>query len=269
MGARGPARGATVVGRTGARVPQVERHPAGWELGTVEIELTDEGKSDPLFADVPGRFRVHTTHEDQVVAPPPGATVLARNDHSPFQALAVGDSVRTVQFHPEVDEPIARDFVDRRRHLVDRPPVVVAAWAAAAALVAAALLLVWRAAPSSRGGEGSAMASSRTELDIEGRAVAVAEAGADLSWRVAPDGDTDVRQTRGSVFYRVSTGGAFEVHTPGGRVNVTGTCFTVEILPMRTWMKNHAAGLAVGAAVGAAGPVGPARALGGGPGGRA
>jgi GMP synthase (glutamine-hydrolysing) len=103
---------------------RIERHPAGWELGTVQIELTDEGRNDPLFAGFPTRFLVHTTHEDQVVAPPPGAVLLARNDHTPCQALAFGGSCRTVQFHPEVGRAIAEDFVARRRHLLDRPSVV-------------------------------------------------------------------------------------------------------------------------------------------------
>ncbi|MGH7572409.1 MAG: glutamine amidotransferase-related protein [Gemmatimonadota bacterium] len=106
---------------------RVERHPAGWELGTVEIELTEAGRSDPLFAGYPARFLVQTTHEDQVVEAPPEAALLARNDHSPFQALAIGSACRTVQFHPEVDAPIARDFVDRRRHLIERPPSVAEA----------------------------------------------------------------------------------------------------------------------------------------------
>ena len=103
---------------------RVERHPGGWELGTVGIELTPEGRADRLFQGFPRRFQVHTTHEDQVVEPPAGVVVLARNDHSHFQALAVGPACRTVQFHPEVDVPIARDFVDRRRHLIDREPTV-------------------------------------------------------------------------------------------------------------------------------------------------
>lgn len=103
---------------------RVERHPGGWELGTVGIELTPAGRADRLFQGFPRRFQVHTTHEDQVVEPPDGAVVLARNAHSPFQALAVGPACRTVQFHPEVDVPIARDFVDRRRHLIDREPAV-------------------------------------------------------------------------------------------------------------------------------------------------
>ena len=100
---------------------RVERHPAGWEIGTVEVELTEEGRTDPLFEGFPPRFQVQTTHEDQVVALPPGAVLLARNDHSPCQALALGESCRTVQFHPEVGRAIAEDFVDRRRPLLDRP----------------------------------------------------------------------------------------------------------------------------------------------------
>jgi GMP synthase (glutamine-hydrolysing) len=103
---------------------RVERHPGGWEMGTVEVELTDAGRSDPLFAGFPARFQVQTTHEDQVVEAPPEAILLAWNDHSPIQALAIGPACRTVQFHPEVDAPIARDFVDRRGHLIDRAPAV-------------------------------------------------------------------------------------------------------------------------------------------------
>lgn len=109
---------------------RVERHPAGWEIGTVTVELTDQGRADPLFEGLPSRFLVQTTHEDQVVELPPGAVLLARNDHTACQALAVGASCRTVQFHPEVGRAIAEDFVARRRHLLDRPAVVdEAPWA--------------------------------------------------------------------------------------------------------------------------------------------
>lgn len=129
---------------------------------------------------------------------------------------------------------------------------VVVAIAAAAALAAAALVLFWVRAPVGAAREGSAVATSRTALQIGERAVAVAEAGADLSWNVEVDGDAAVRQSGGAVFYRVNAGGTFEVQTPAGRVDVTGTCFTVEIVPMREWMKEHRGGVAVGTALGAA-----------------
>lgn len=103
---------------------RVVRHPQGWELGTVDVELTEAGREDRLFAGLPDRFRVQATHEDAVEAPGEGATVLAGNAHTRVQALAVGPAARGVQFHPEVTPPIERDFVDRRRHLVPDPPAV-------------------------------------------------------------------------------------------------------------------------------------------------
>ena len=103
---------------------RVERHPGGWEIGTTDVELTEAGSEDPLFAGLPDRFRVHTTHEDYVALLPPDATLLAVNSHTEVQAIAVGPLVRGVQFHPEVTEEIARDFVARRRHLLDTDPEV-------------------------------------------------------------------------------------------------------------------------------------------------
>lgn len=105
---------------------RIEKHPGGWELGTTEVELTAAGREDPLFAGLPGRFRVQTTHEDYAALLPPDATLLAVNAHTEAQAIAIGPTVRGVQFHPEVTEEIARDFVDRRRHLVAREPAVEA-----------------------------------------------------------------------------------------------------------------------------------------------
>jgi GMP synthase (glutamine-hydrolysing) len=103
---------------------RVERHPGGWEIGTTDVELTGAGREDPLFAGLPHRFRVQTTHEDYVALLPPDATLLAVNSHTEVQAIAVGPLVRGVQFHPEVTEEIARDFVARRRHLLDADPEV-------------------------------------------------------------------------------------------------------------------------------------------------
>ncbi len=80
----------------------VARNPRGPEVGTREIVLTAEGRRDPLFSGLPDTLFVQENHEDHVPAPPPGATVLAGNDHSPVQAFAHG-GIRAVQFHPEFD----------------------------------------------------------------------------------------------------------------------------------------------------------------------
>ena len=102
----------------------VMRHPRGWEIGTVEVELTPAGRRDPLFQGFPDRFRVQTTHEDHVAELPPEAVLLAGNLHSPVQAAAIGDAIRTVQVHPEVTTAIASDFVTHRRHLLGSDPSV-------------------------------------------------------------------------------------------------------------------------------------------------
>jgi len=96
----------------------VVRNPRGWEVGTHEVELTPAGRADPLFRDVPDRFAANFSHQDEVeadtLAPANGVRILAGNAKTPVQAFAAGDSIRGVQFHPEIDGPIARAYVAKR-----------------------------------------------------------------------------------------------------------------------------------------------------------
>jgi GMP synthase (glutamine-hydrolysing) len=93
---------------------KVERNPRGPEVGTREVALTEEGRKDPLFSGLQSPLFVQENHEDHVPAPPPGATLLARNEHAPVQAFASGN-IRTVQFHPEFDAARSR-VVCAERH---------------------------------------------------------------------------------------------------------------------------------------------------------
>lgn len=94
---------------------------------------------------------------------------------------------------------------------------------------------------------GARELATRESLLLGTRGVAVGEAGAALSWAIAADGSARVEQTRGDVFYRVERGGAFVVSTPAGDVTVQGTCFRVEVSPMRV-SKDKLVGAAIGAA---------------------
>src|SRR5262249_40900640 len=91
---------------------RVTRHPRRWELGTQEVELTNDGRSDPLFADLPDRLEVNETHEDIIdeTSLPPELRVLAGNAHTPVQALAWKEHVRGLQFHPEIGREISREY---------------------------------------------------------------------------------------------------------------------------------------------------------------
>lgn len=109
--------------------------------------------------------------------------------------------------------------------------------ARAVAIVAASLVLalglgLWWTVTRGETAAGELRADGRASTELGAHAVAVAEPGAELRWRVAADGRTHVDQSRGVVFYRVERGTPFEVTTPYGSVRVTGTCFMVEVEDM-------------------------------------
>lgn len=94
---------------------KVERNPKGWELGVQEVELTEEGMRDPLFRGFPPRFPVMQSHQDVVTKLPSGARALAGNAMSAHQSFALGDRIRTVQFHPEYTPEHLRFLLTPRR----------------------------------------------------------------------------------------------------------------------------------------------------------
>ena len=107
---------------------RVDDHPAGREMGTIEVETLPGAAGDPLFAAVPARFAAHATHLQTVEAPPPGATVLARSAHDACQAFRWGDAAWGVQFHPEFSVAHMRGYVDARRdalHAEGRDPAAM------------------------------------------------------------------------------------------------------------------------------------------------
>jgi GMP synthase (glutamine-hydrolysing) len=97
---------------------QVRQNPNGWEVGTVEVELSEAGARDPLFAGLPRTLTVNQSHRDEVHALPAGVTTLAIGAHSPVQAIACGEHVRGVQFHPEMDAMVVRRIVQHRRAIL-------------------------------------------------------------------------------------------------------------------------------------------------------
>jgi GMP synthase (glutamine-hydrolysing) len=108
---------------------EVVRNPAGWEIGTFDVSLTDEGRADPLFEGLPPVLRVNLVHQDMIAAPAPlPLRVLLTNARTPVQALAVGDHVRGVQFHPEVTGAILKGYIGARRALLmaEDPDLLIA-----------------------------------------------------------------------------------------------------------------------------------------------
>lgn len=89
-------------------------NPRGREMGTVGIDLHPQAGRDPLFAGLPTRFAAQATHLQSVLQPPPGATVLAHNDHDACHAFRWGERAWGVQFHPEFSAGHMRGYIHAR-----------------------------------------------------------------------------------------------------------------------------------------------------------
>ena len=82
------------------------------EVGSYPIELTDEGRRDPLFAEFPDRFHVQLGHNDRVSKLGPGWVDLATSEVCPNQLIRLeGRPVYGTQFHSEMDEERLRERV--------------------------------------------------------------------------------------------------------------------------------------------------------------
>ena len=84
---------------------KVEPNPRGKEMGIArKIRLSRQGIDHPMFSGKPPVFEAYISHDDMVTALPQGAEILAGNDFTPIQALAITHkkgSFWSVQYHPE------------------------------------------------------------------------------------------------------------------------------------------------------------------------
>lgn len=94
---------------------EVRQNPAGWEVGSPSIQLTDAGAKSPLFAGFSAQFPVIQSHRDAVITLPPGGTLLAMNASTSIQAFSLEERILGVQFHPEMDGAILRHLWEKRR----------------------------------------------------------------------------------------------------------------------------------------------------------
>ena len=81
---------------------QVKRHHMT-ELGFFDVQFTDAGRRDPLFAGLPGYQKVFHWHEDTFDLPV-GAVLLATSENTDNQAFRYGQSAYGLQYHIEIDD---------------------------------------------------------------------------------------------------------------------------------------------------------------------
>ena len=102
---------------------------AAKEVGTYDAFLTDDGRRDPLTADLPERFAVQLGHKDQIVAAPSGLVTLASTERCRHQLVRVaGKPAYGSQFHSEMSEADMRARVRVYRSYLEGGEEAVAAF---------------------------------------------------------------------------------------------------------------------------------------------
>ncbi|MFZ5424888.1 MAG: glutamine amidotransferase-related protein [Patescibacteria group bacterium] len=74
------------------------------EAGNAKVELTEEGKNDKLFGELPEVYTVTTGHKESVMSLPEGTVLLATNETCPIQAYKYKENIYCMQYHPELNK---------------------------------------------------------------------------------------------------------------------------------------------------------------------
>jgi len=81
---------------------RVVKHPGGWSVGRQVYRFGD--------TEVP----LNAWHQDQVVELPEGAEVVASTEFCPYAALVYGETIFTVQPHPEFTAEALKGLIEQR-----------------------------------------------------------------------------------------------------------------------------------------------------------
>ncbi len=90
---------------------EVIKSPKGWGIGLHRYEIVEPppGMREPLA------FAIPAFHQDQVVALPPGARVLAASEFTPFASIGYDDDTVSLQGHPEFTPAFSAALIEARR----------------------------------------------------------------------------------------------------------------------------------------------------------
>lgn len=96
------------------------RDDRDFEMGCIEIQLTEHASQDPLFFDMPNGFAAVAVHRERSVDCPPGAIPLAYTSQCNHAFKVINKPFWAFQFHPEVDR---QTLIDRltifKRHYTE------------------------------------------------------------------------------------------------------------------------------------------------------
>lgn len=97
---------------------EVIYNPKGREFGTIEVTLTKKGERDPLFQEIPKRFKVQLSHKCIVKGIKPEWQLLASSKLCQIQAVAINNQTRIIQFHPELKAKHLKALAEFRKSIL-------------------------------------------------------------------------------------------------------------------------------------------------------
>ncbi|MFL6722226.1 MAG: type 1 glutamine amidotransferase [Sphingomonas sp.] len=102
---------------------EVIKSPKGWGAGLQRYEVIHPQR----WTNGEREVAIPASHQDQVVVQPPGTTVVAASDFTPFAGLAWTDRPAiSFQFHPEFSPAFAKALIEKRYDVVPNPDAAVA-----------------------------------------------------------------------------------------------------------------------------------------------
>ncbi|SEA19102.1 type 1 glutamine amidotransferase [Rubrimonas cliftonensis] len=93
------------------------KHPGGWNLGAGDFSLAVDGAAPAWLGALGGSARLHSIHQDQVIALPADATIWARSSGCEIAGALYGDpsapDAVSIQPHPEFAPDFAAALIAR------------------------------------------------------------------------------------------------------------------------------------------------------------
>ncbi|RVU36169.1 GMP synthase [Hwanghaeella grinnelliae] len=91
---------------------KVVKSDKGWGAGAHTYKITERA---PWMVTDDEAVSCIVSHQDQVVETPPGAKVYGGSDFCEAGITTIGDTVMTMQCHPEMSKDFSSDLIDLRR----------------------------------------------------------------------------------------------------------------------------------------------------------
>jgi GMP synthase-like glutamine amidotransferase len=99
----------------------VQRAARGWRVGRQTYDWLGAPEHLGMAPGQTPQMALLASHQDQVLALPPGATLLASQPDCPVAAYALGNQVFCIQPHPEFTPEVSAFLLDKRKGMLGEP----------------------------------------------------------------------------------------------------------------------------------------------------